>query len=104
MFKFAVAGILSVSTFPLRAAIYAWPLVISANFALLAIDLAGMSAHAFKLLVVLDLVYGITLLTTHGAYLARIYKNNLARPVFIIDWQLSFTNRENLRNAHHVES
>lgn len=104
MFKFAVAGILSVSTFPLRTAIYAWPLVIVANCALLTIDLTGMSANAFKILIVLDLVYGITLLTTHGAYLARIYKNNLARPVFIIDWKLSFTNRENLRNLLNVES
>ena len=104
MFKFAVAGILSVSTFPLRAAIYAWPLVIVANCVLLTFDLAGMSAPAYKILVVLDLVYAITLLTTHGAYLARIYKNNLARPVFIIDWKLSFTNREKLRNVLNAES
>lgn len=104
MFKFAVAGILSVSTFPLRIAIYAWPLIAVANGVFLTLDLAGMSANAFRILVALDLFYGITLLTTHGAYLARIYKNNLARPVFIIDWKLSFTNREKMQKLSDVKS
>ena len=103
MFMFAVAGILSVSTFPIRMAVYAWPLIAVANVMLLVLDLAGVSASAFKILVALDLVYGITLLTTHGAYLARIYKNIIARPVFIIDWKLSFTNRNKLRNLRDVE-
>ena len=104
MLKFAVAGILSVSTFPLRIAIYAWPLVFIANCALLSIDLAGISADAFKLLVALDLVYAIALLTTHGAYLARIYKNIISRPIFIIDWKSSFTNRSKLRVPPDAQS
>lgn len=103
MFTFAVAGILSVSTFPIRVAIYAWPLVAVVNGVLLTLDLMGASASAFRILVALDLVYGITLLTTHGAYLARIYKNNLARPVFIVDRKLSFTNREYLHSLRHVK-
>jgi len=48
-------------------------------------------------LVALDLLYGITLLTTHGLYLARIYKNNIARPVFIVDWKLSLINQARRR-------
>lgn len=92
MFLFAAAGILSISTFPMRIAAYAWPLVALANLTLLALDLAGLSGSAFKVLVALDLLYCITLLTTHGLYLARIYKNDIARPVFIIDWKLSLIN------------
>ncbi len=92
MFLFAAAGILSVSTFPMRIAVYAWPLVALINIALLALDIAGLSSSAFRVLVTLDLLYGITLLTTHGLYLARIYKNNIARPVFIVDWKLSLIN------------
>jgi dolichol-phosphate mannosyltransferase len=93
MFLFAAAGILSISTFPMRIAAYAWPLVVLANLVLLALDLAGLSSNAFKLLVALDLLYCVTLLTTHGLYLARIYKNDIARPVFIVDWKLSFINQ-----------
>lgn len=92
MFLFAAAGILSISTFPMRIAVYALPLVALANLLLLALDLAGVSSSAFRILVTLDLFYCITLLTTHGLYLARIYKNNIARPVFIVDWRLSHIN------------
>lgn len=97
MFLFAAAGILSVSTLPLRVGAYAWPLIVLLNIALLVVDLAGGLSGAFRILVVLDLVYCITLLTSHGLYLARIYKNNMARPVFIVDWKLSFVNPEKLR-------
>ena len=102
MFMFAVAGILSVSTFPIRMAIYAWPIIAMANGLLLVLDLTGMSASAFRILVALDLMYGVTLLTTHGAYLARIYKNIIARPVFIIDWKLSYTNRSKLQDQRYA--
>lgn len=97
MVLFAAAGILSVSTFPIRIALYALPLVVFANAALLACDLIGAPSSCFKILVAMDLVYGITLLTTHGLYLARIYKNDIGRPVFIIDWNLSFTSRPELQ-------
>ena len=97
MVLFAAAGILSVSTFPIRIALYALPLVVFVNAALLACDLIGAPSCCFKILVVMDLVYGITLVTTHGLYLARIYKNDIGRPIFIIDWNLSFTNRAQMQ-------
>lgn len=97
MFLFAAAGILSVSTFPLRMGAYVWPLILLLNLVLLVVDLTGVSSSAFKMLVALDLVYCITLLTSQGLYLARIYKNNMARPVFIIDWKLSLVNPDKLQ-------
>jgi hypothetical protein len=63
-----------------------------------------MSANAFRILVAIDLVYGITLMTTHGLYLARIYKIIIARPVFIVDWQLSFTNRSGMQSPRSLAS
>jgi dolichol-phosphate mannosyltransferase len=105
MLLFGVAGILSISTFPIRLAVYALPLVVLVNFILLFLDLAAVSGSAFKILVAVDLVYGITLLTTHGMYIARIYKNNIARPVFIIDWKLSVMNRNKTEVLQrHMES
>lgn len=97
MFLFAAAGILSVSTFPLRMGAYVWPFVLLLNLVLLGVDLAGVSDSAFRILVALDLIYCITLLTSQGLYLARIYKNNMSRPVFIVDWKLSFINTEELQ-------
>jgi len=97
MILFGAAGILSVSTFPIRIAVYAWPLVALTNILLLALDLIRGLAFSFKILVMLDLMYAVTLLTTHGLYLARIYKNDIGRPVFIIDWNLSFTSRSKLQ-------
>jgi glycosyltransferase involved in cell wall biosynthesis len=93
MFLFAAAGILSVSTFPMRIAAYLWPLAALANLVLLALDLTGLWDSAFRVLVGMDLLYCITLLTTQGLYLARIYKNDIARPVFIVDWKLSLINQ-----------
>ena len=101
MIQFAIAGILSVSTFPIRIAVYAWPFIVMVNALLLALDLSGMSSSAFKMLVALDLLYAITLLTTQGLFLARLYKNIIGRPVFIVDWALSFTNRSKLRDSRH---
>jgi dolichol-phosphate mannosyltransferase len=103
MILFGAGGILSVSTFPLRIAVYVWPLIVLVNFVLLALDLTGAAVSAFKLLVALDLVYGITLLTIYGLYIARIYKNYIARPVFIIDWKLSFTDRKKLQLPRREE-
>jgi dolichol-phosphate mannosyltransferase len=104
MFKFAIAGILSVSTFPLRIAIYFWPFIAIGNLIFIIMGLIGGFGSAFTALVVLDLLYCITLLTTHGMYLARIYKNIISRPIFIVDWKLSYINRIPLRKEVNLDS
>ncbi|HTR81881.1 MAG TPA: glycosyltransferase family 2 protein [Bacteroidota bacterium] len=91
MTVFAGGGILTSSTFPMRIAFYFLPLFITLNILLLVLDLFNSTIGLFKVLLVFDVVYGASLLTVNGLYFARIYKNSISRPVFIIDW----------RNSHH---
>lgn len=95
MFLFAAAGILSVSTFLLRVGAYLWPALALLNLGFIIADVTeSLPPRMFGYVVVIDLFYLITLVTSQGLYLARMYKNNLARPIFIIDDNLSYTNRE----------
>lgn len=85
---FALGGILSSSTFPFRLAVYMFPLVCLFNIGMLAGDIF-LGGYFFKTLIVSDILYINLLLATHGIYLARIYKNGLDRPLYIVDWRLS---------------
>lgn len=85
MFAFAIAGLLTSSTFLFRLAAYLLPVLAALNIFLLGFDIMGAGDTAFKLLVAIDLFYLISLITIYGVYLARIYKNQIGRPVFIID-------------------
>lgn len=85
---FAIGGILSSSTFPFRLAVYLFPFVTLINLLLVLGDVIW-GGYFYKILVVSDLTYFHFLLVTHGIYLARIYKNGLGRPLYIVDWQLS---------------
>lgn len=85
MTAFAIGGILTSSTFVLRAAAYVWPLLVLVNIALLLAD-------RFSVLAAIDLLWAIGLITVHGLYIARIYKNGMGRPVFIVDRKLTFLN------------
>lgn len=92
MAVFASGGILTSSTFPMRFAFYFLPLFILFNVVLLAADLIFGFATLFRILVTFDLVYGVSLLTVYGLYFARIYKNSISRPVFVVDWKRSYHN------------
>ncbi len=92
MTVFAGGGILTSSTFPMRIAFYFLPILIALNVLLLVIDLISSGVGLFKTLVIFDMVYAISLLTIYGLYFARIYKNSISRPVFIIDWKSSHHN------------
>lgn len=85
---FAIGGILSSSTFPFRLAVFVFPLVFVFNLLMLMADIFFGGIY-FKLLAVFDFLYISLLLTTHGIYLARIYKNGLGRPLYIVDWKMS---------------
>lgn len=84
MTQFAVGGILSSSTFPLRILFYiCFPLAI--------LDmLAGLVALAFPINLQALAMWNLSFLVfaggTIGIYAARIYKDGLRRPPFVVDW------------------
>ena len=88
MTVFAVAGILSSTTFPLRAALYALALVLPANVVWFVARALG-SDRGFQAVVVLDLLYLCTFVAFVCLYLARTYRNGIGRPVAFIDWRTS---------------
>ena len=88
MTVFAVASILSGSTFPLRLVLYLSALVGLAFPALVA--LLGLSAAQIGVAAaVTGLYFLIITMPLIGLYLARTYKNGVQRPTFVIDWSRS---------------
>jgi dolichol-phosphate mannosyltransferase len=84
MTTFAVAGILSSSTFPLRLVLYlAAALAFAFPLAVLVLRL-GL-ARAANLAVIALFYFLLMAVPTLSLYLARTYKNGVARPVFIVD-------------------
>jgi dolichol-phosphate mannosyltransferase len=85
--RFAFAGILSSTTFPLRAVFYLLPVVCLLNFALMGWFLFG--ALAFETVVVTLLaanaLYVAGALAFMAIYLARTYQNGVRRQRFIVD-------------------
>jgi len=92
MFQFAVAGILTASTFPLRLIFYlAVPLLIS-NFLILIIYFLIPERVPTHLIYTLNTMFLITAVTFLSTYMARVYKNGIQRPIFVIDWQNTILN------------
>ncbi len=89
MTVFALGGILSSSTFLLRISAYFLAILLPLNVLLTLLFLFDVWAKAFLLLVAFDLMYLVALVGIIGVYVARIYKNGLSRPVYIVDWKLS---------------
>lgn len=102
MVIFAIAGLLTSSTFLMRLAAYMFPFFAVLNLLLLAADFYLKSSNSFKILVAIDFIYITFFMTTYGIYLARIYKNVIGRPIFIIDPKYSYTNKEflNINRMH----
>ena len=77
---FAIAGILSTSTFLLRIIAYLFPIIALLNI----FSLFFENSILFKILV-LDFIYINFIFFVFSLYIARIYKNILNRPIYIID-------------------
>jgi polyisoprenyl-phosphate glycosyltransferase len=92
MAQFAIGGILSSSTFPLRLITYAAFPLAAVNLLLLYLDLFRHREKAFHVLVAIDFQFAILCLGSLALYLARNYKNGVARPLFIVDWNKSVLN------------
>ena len=84
MTRFAVSGFLASSTFPLRLILY---LAVVAGLVFpLAVLLAGLGPGSIASLAsVATFYFALVALSTIALYLARTYKNGVARPVFIVD-------------------
>jgi dolichol-phosphate mannosyltransferase len=89
MTRFAIAGFLASSTFPLRLILYV-AVVIGLLFPLIA-GLAGLGAAGIATLAsVATFYFALLALSTIALYLARTYKNGVARPVFVVDKNKTF--------------
>jgi len=74
MATFAVAGILSSSTLPLRAMVYSFPILILSGI----LSLVGLTpTNFFYSMIAFYLALGVMF---NSIYIARIYKNGLGRP------------------------
>jgi len=89
MTRFAVAGILSSSTFPLRLVLYVAE-ALAVAFPTL-VMLQGLTLDgAARLAMILSFYFLLVTVPIIALYLARIYKNGVARPVFVIDHTQTF--------------
>jgi dolichol-phosphate mannosyltransferase len=87
--RFALAGILSSTTLPLRLCAYLFLPLMLANAGLLALSILGGRPGAFQVLVALDFVYLAFFVGVLAIYQARIYKDVVKRPVYVVDWRRS---------------
>jgi dolichol-phosphate mannosyltransferase len=84
MSRFAVSGFLAGSTFPLRLILYV-AAIVAILFPLVAI-LGGLGVGgATALASMATLYFALFALSLMAMYLARTYKNGVARPLFIVD-------------------
>jgi dolichol-phosphate mannosyltransferase len=89
MTRFAIAGILSSTTVPLRIALYLLPPLFAVNALGLWLEATDRWPWGFELLVTADLLYLCVGLAIVALYTARNYRNVIARPLAVVDWRLS---------------
>jgi dolichol-phosphate mannosyltransferase len=92
MTSFAIAGILSASTFPLRIAVYCGLPLAALNFLTVAVYLL---TGPFDLQPVVLLDFAVLLVAVSGLslFIARIYKDVVQRPLYIVDSDHSLLDR-----------
>jgi dolichol-phosphate mannosyltransferase len=97
MVKFAVAGILTASTFPLRLIFYLAAPLLLINFLVLVLYFLTPENTPIQLVHILNTMFLITSVTFLATYMARVYKNGIQRPTFIVDWE------NTTLNSHSIE-
>jgi polyisoprenyl-phosphate glycosyltransferase len=84
MAKFAISGILSASTFPLRAIVYGGIPLVALDLVAAILQLIGARLPLSAVLL-LNLAFVCLSLVSLSLYVARISKDVIGRPVFIVD-------------------
>jgi dolichol-phosphate mannosyltransferase len=92
MTRFAIAGILSSTTVPLRIALYLLPPLFGLNAIGLWLEASGRWRWGFEAAMMADMLYLCTGLAMVALYTARNYRNVIARPLAVVDWRLSALN------------
>lgn len=89
MARFAIAGILTSTTVPLRLSLYGLPVLFLGNALLLWLEASGRWGMAFEMLVAIDLLYIATALAFVAVYTGRNYRNVVGRPIAVVDFRRS---------------
>ncbi|MBT4258400.1 MAG: glycosyltransferase family 2 protein [Nitrospina sp.] len=92
MFQFAVAGILTASTFPLRLTFYLGVPLLLINFLVFFLYFLIPEKVPFPLIYILNTMFLIAAVIFLSTYMARVYKNGIRRPIFIVDWENTVIN------------
>ncbi len=103
MWRFAVAGILSSTTVPLRVPLYLLPPLFVLNGLGFWSEVTGRWRWGFELLVMADLLYLATGFAFLALYTARNYRNVVARPVAVVDWRRSALNTPRERSPNDLD-
>jgi len=101
MAKFAIGGILSASTFPLRAIAYGGIPLVLIDLVAAILQIFGIGVPLATVLLV-NLAFICLSLVSLALYVARISKDVIGRPVFIVDEQRSALNQQlaSVRQLH----
>jgi glycosyltransferase involved in cell wall biosynthesis len=102
MTLFAIAGILSSTTFPLRLPLYVLPPLLLGNLLLFGADVAGLLPWGFEAAALLDLLYLCCSTSLLGLYASRTYRNVVSRPLAVIDWGRSAVDRDPAESPNAV--
>ncbi len=89
---FAIGGLLSTSTFFLRGIAIFGLFITFVDFLLfiLLINQFSFTSYHFAMIAIVHSIYFIVALSFISIYLARVHKNILDKPIFVIDYEKSF--------------
>jgi glycosyltransferase involved in cell wall biosynthesis len=106
MARFAITGILSSSTFPLRAAAYFGIPIGAIDLAVAVSRLVSPYPLDLAPFFLLNLAFIVVALGFASIYIGRIYKDEVGRPRFIVDQSRTFLNgriaQDDVRKSDHA--